>query len=126
MQFRKTCERAVIQGNTGDLAVIIGGQRQPHRRQEVVFVGQAFILGRQRHLDVKVAFQRDDLEGHDKEHQQLKHDVNHRCHLQFDRVLPTARRAANFHSGSPTPVLSYPHLLWPATQTSRSHSPDRS
>ncbi len=49
--------------------------------------GQPRLLSGQRHLDVEVAFLGDDLEGHDEEDQQLKHDVDHRRHLQFDLLV---------------------------------------
>jgi len=45
-------------------------------RQDV-FVGSAGGWSARRHADIEITFEFDDFELHDKEDQQLKHDVNH-------------------------------------------------
>jgi hypothetical protein len=48
-------------------------------------------FGRQGHLDIEVPLHRSDTERHDEEDEQLKHDVNHRCHLDFDLLIADER-----------------------------------
>ena len=49
------------------------------------------------HPDVEVTLQAYDLKCHDEKHEQLEHDVNHRCHLQFDFVT-VGILISNFHN----------------------------
>ena len=94
-------ERQFVQPHPGQRSVLIGGHPQPHGEHRRI--GRTcFILIRQGHGDIEITFQGDNFEGHDKEDQQLKHDVDHRGHLQFDLLL-TDSRMANFHGNQLKP-----------------------
>ena len=72
---------------------------------------------------LKSPFQRHNLERHDEENQQLKHDVDHRCHLQFD--LFCFVDVADLHGNSCGIRVSSLLFLSRAARTSQNAPADR-
>lgn len=88
-------ERIVVELNAGQLAA---GSSAQSNFQQWSFARRARLAGRRRrHANVEIALRQHDFEGKHKEHQQLKHDVNHRCHLQRNGVAMFG--VTNFHEG---------------------------
>jgi hypothetical protein len=75
-------------------AVGVGAEQQRFRFIGII-EGLGVLLRRDGDADGKTSLGTDRLDGKEKERHQLKHDVNHRCHVEFDFIA--ARGAFDFH-----------------------------
>lgn len=72
-----------------------GRRAKSHLKQRRFAWRAGLTGGRRRHANVKVALGQHNFESKHEEHQQLKHDVDHRCHLQRRRFAMFG--VAEFH-----------------------------